>query len=45
MKIEKAIIRVVAEVGSETAVRRIIDDVFGRVARIVGPGRFVSPAC
>jgi len=30
------IIRVVAEAGSETAVRRIIDDVFGRVARIVG---------
>lgn len=32
------IIRVVAEAGSETAVRRIIDDVFGRVARIVGAG-------
>ena len=30
------IIRVVAEAGSETAARRIVDDVFGRVARIVG---------
>jgi phosphomannomutase len=29
------IVRVVAEAGSETAVRRIIDDVLGRVARIV----------
>jgi phosphomannomutase len=32
------IIRVVAEAGSEAAVGRIIDDVFGRVARIVGAG-------
>jgi phosphomannomutase len=32
------IIRVVAEAGSEAAVRLIIDDVFGRVARIVGAG-------
>jgi phosphomannomutase len=32
------IIRVVAGAGSETAVRRIFDDVFGRVARIVGVG-------
>ena len=30
------IIRVVAEAGSEQVVRRIIDDVFGRVAKIVG---------
>jgi phosphomannomutase len=30
------IIRVVAEAGSDTAARLIIDDVFGRVARIVG---------
>ena len=30
------IIRVVAEAGSETAARRIVDDVFGRVAKIVG---------
>jgi hypothetical protein len=29
---------VVAEAGSEAAVRLIIDDVFGRVARIVGAG-------
>ncbi|MEI6668233.1 MAG: phosphoglucosamine mutase [Acidobacteriota bacterium] len=32
------IIRVVAEAGSNAAVRRIIDDVFGRVAAIVGAG-------
>jgi phosphomannomutase len=32
------IIRVVAEATSESAVRRIVDDVFGRVARIVGAG-------
>jgi phosphomannomutase len=30
------IVRVVAEARSETAVRQIVDDVFGRVARIVG---------
>jgi len=32
------IIRVVAEAGSEPVVRRIIDDVFGRVAGVVGAG-------